>query len=292
MYLYHLVCWLLDISVVPWPHPCRARAARGAATLEADASAAVSAVLSALSRAPPPLTSFGGMAPHRLRGARGATCARCSMRSPTSRYRRAASGTPQHRAAVAAAEEGTTRRSRTTARRSRRARRRPRRGGGVRRAAAAAAARTSRTTSLRGGERRRGGGRGARRRLLSRGRRCRRDRQWRRLPRGADDRAAARAARRRCWRRPARLLPLMGAPGVDAEAWGAECARLAPQLLLKVTWDQLGWRHRVVWPPARAVVRRARRAWGPRWRPSSHSPSAGSGTSRPCTPSTRNSRRS
>ena len=37
----------------------------------------------------------------------------------------------------------------------------------------------------------------------------------------------------------------MGAPGVDAEAWGAECARLAPQLLLKVTWDQLGWRHRV-----------------------------------------------
>ena len=107
VYLYHLVCWLLDISVAPG-HTLAALAPRaGAATFEADASAAVSAVLSALSQAPPPLTSFGGMAPHRLRGARGAdVCAMLHALTDVALQARGFGwGTPQHRAAVAAAEE-------------------------------------------------------------------------------------------------------------------------------------------------------------------------------------------
>jgi chromosome segregation ATPase len=37
----------------------------------------------------------------------------------------------------------------------------------------------------------------------------------------------------------------MGGPSVDAGLWAEECGRLAPQLLLRVTWQQLTWRHRV-----------------------------------------------
>ena len=46
--------------------------------------------------------------------------------------------------------------------------------------------------------------------------------------------------------RPGRRRRLPDLPrAVDAALWQQECERLAPQLAVRLTWQQLGWRHRL-----------------------------------------------
>ena len=76
-YLYTLVCWLLDVSAAPGHALWKLAPKATSAQYDADAATACTALLQALNAAPAPLASLGAMPPHRLRSARGAEV--CAM---------------------------------------------------------------------------------------------------------------------------------------------------------------------------------------------------------------------
>ncbi len=215
-YLYPLVCWLMDISVAPghglWRHAPRA------ASAEAEAQAACAAMLEALATAPPPLSQFAGMPPHRLRGARGGeVCALLNSLTDAALgkagfdkvwatpYRHPGAGEATAWNEVDEEDDGTEGELHW--------------GGGD---ADESALDSNLASSGEGdlGEEEADGD-------------------------GCSDGGDGAAGGRRGRRSRTAPLPVLPPPVGLAVAWGEECARLAPQLALRVTWDQLHWRHRL-----------------------------------------------
>ena len=230
-YLFMLVCWLLSVSVTPehtlWALTPRA----GSPTHDADASAACAALLDALRQSAAPLSSFGAMPPHRLRGARGAeVCALLNALTDVALQRAAfVWATPRH--STEAEEEVEE-------------------DAGIDDAAAA----------LGGGD-----GDDEEELLDDDDEDARADDDAIGSDDGADDwdgaahsaygcaaesrgdeGAADASARLRAaqMRRRRRRLPVPRST-VDATQWYDECERVAPQLVVRMTWQQLTWRHRL-----------------------------------------------
>ena len=217
-YLFKLVCWLLSVSISP-DHQLWSLAPRaGSSTHDADANGACAALLSALRQAPAPLSSFGGMPPHRLRGARGAeVCAMLNALTDAALQRaNFVWATPRH---VSEAEEVMEEDP------------------GADEAAMAAADANEESDELLDDDD-----------ALAVG-----DDGWgddeeeavdigdappsSSVAAGSGDNAADAPRRPR-----RRRMPVPNAT-VDGALWHEECERLTPQLVVKLTWQQLTWRH-------------------------------------------------
>ena len=257
-YLYALVCWLLDISVLPrhelWALLPRARSP----THDADANAACAALLAALRSAPPPLSSFGAMPAHRLRGARGAeVCAMLNALTDAALQQRGFEwAAPVHMISqrdeydeddeggegpaedVTAVDIGGGAEAGGGGGGGAALRRLPSATGAAPPTAAAADDEPLESGSDDGG----GGGGG--------GGGSNDDRDAVYVGDSGDDDAAGGGASTRdnstqARRQRARERRAILWPSVDPALWEEECQRVAPALVLKVTWDQLSWRHRV-----------------------------------------------